>query len=76
MGQEELAALKRERVNRSLSFSPAIGLDTTNEDVDMLGNDSDGVLRVSCKQVRRDSLSVKLSSEYCIILKDKNYEII
>lgn len=59
MEQEELSALKRERVNRSLSFSPAIGLDTTNEDVDMLGNDSDGVLRVSCKQVRRDSLSVK-----------------
>lgn len=57
MGQEELAALKRERVNRSLSFSPALGLDTTNEDVDVLGNDSERVLRMSCKQVRRDSLS-------------------
>lgn len=63
-GQEELSALKRERVNRSLLFSPATDLDTKKKDeVDTTGgvisqaqNESEGVLRVSCKQVKRASL--------------------
>ncbi|PIN14199.1 Kinesin-like protein [Handroanthus impetiginosus] len=62
--KEELSALKRERVTRSLSFGPAVGIDTRNRDdddcnertpaqehpVNMLGKESHGVLRLSCKQ--------------------------
>ncbi|KAH6772638.1 hypothetical protein C2S51_011042 [Perilla frutescens var. frutescens] len=64
--KEELSALKRERINRSLSFSPAIDLDTRNKDDheffggpiaqehmgNMIGKESEGVLRVSCKQLK------------------------
>ncbi|XP_057787421.1 kinesin-like protein KIN-12D [Salvia miltiorrhiza] len=64
--KEELAALKRERVNRSLLLSPANDLDSTNnyeDDSDggdiaqtymgnLLGNESEGVLRLSCKQLK------------------------
>ncbi|XP_011088306.1 kinesin-like protein KIN-12D [Sesamum indicum] len=64
--KEELSALKREKVSRSLSFGPAIDIDTRNKDADdcngrmaaqehltsMLGKESHGVLRVSCKQLK------------------------
>ncbi|KAL7118896.1 hypothetical protein ACP275_02G029800 [Erythranthe tilingii] len=64
--KEELSTLKREKVPRSLSFGSAIDVDTRNryEDdcnestfaqehqADMLGNESHGVLRVSCKQLK------------------------
>ncbi|KAI3446035.1 hypothetical protein Pfo_002700 [Paulownia fortunei] len=64
MLKEELSTLKREKVTRSLSFGPAI--DTRNKDeddcnertlaqehpVNMLGKESHGVLRVSCKQLK------------------------
>ncbi|KAG6408884.1 hypothetical protein SASPL_131910 [Salvia splendens] len=64
--KEELSALKRERVNRSLLFSPANDLDSKiNEEDDsngggisqthmgnLLGNESEGVIRVSSKQLK------------------------
>ncbi|KAL0422673.1 UNVERIFIED_CONTAM: Kinesin-like protein KIN-12D [Sesamum latifolium] len=64
--KEELSALKREKVSRSLSFGPAIDIDTRNKDADdcngrmvaqehpvnMLEKESHGVLRVSCKQLK------------------------
>ncbi|KAL1534695.1 kinesin-like protein KIN-12D [Salvia divinorum] len=64
--KEELSALKRERVNRSLLFSPANDQDSKNNDEDdsngggiaqthmgnLLGNESEGVLRVSSKQLK------------------------
>lgn len=63
--QEELSALKREKVPRSLSFGSAVDIDTRHKDEDgsnertlaqehpanTLGKESHGVLRVSCKQV-------------------------
>ncbi|KAG8368314.1 hypothetical protein BUALT_Bualt15G0032700 [Buddleja alternifolia] len=54
--KEELSALKREKVNRSLSFGQTIDMDTSNEDeddyVNMPGKESHEVLRVSCKQLK------------------------
>ncbi|EYU37720.1 hypothetical protein MIMGU_mgv1a000013mg [Erythranthe guttata] len=64
--KEELSTLKREKVPRSLSFGSAIDVDTRNRYEDdcnesllaqehqagMLGNESNGVLRVSCKQLK------------------------
>ncbi|KAL3814192.1 hypothetical protein ACJIZ3_015460 [Penstemon smallii] len=64
--KEELSALKREKVTRSLAFGPAMDRDIRNKDeddcdvwklkqdhpVDMLGKESNGVLRVSCEQLK------------------------
>lgn len=90
-GQEELSALKRERVNRSLLFSPATDLDTRNKDEDdtsggviaqanlgnMLGKVSEGVLRVSCKQVRCATVSSLVSSKGIVsFLSESKYMIV
>ncbi|KAL6522612.1 hypothetical protein OROMI_031570 [Orobanche minor] len=54
--KEELSAFKREKATRSLSFGQVV--DTRNGDEDdcnennMLGTESRGVLRVSCKQLK------------------------
>ncbi|KAL3621187.1 hypothetical protein CASFOL_036099 [Castilleja foliolosa] len=49
--KEELSALKREKVTRSLAFGPAI--DTINKDVDDCNDkETHGVLKVSCKQLK------------------------
>ncbi|XP_073158747.1 kinesin-like protein KIN-12D [Henckelia pumila] len=66
MLKEELAALKREKINRSLSFGPNADRDTDNEDKDsydqwtleqehpsnVVGSESNASLRVSSKQLK------------------------
>lgn len=88
MGQEELSALK-EQVNRPSLFSPDTDMDTQNSDeddfdervlaqehpTDMLRKQSQGVLRLSCKQARNTTILVCLQN-IVVFLSDNLYMIV